>query len=68
MRLRLFAANNGIDIALGGTMAVPNRNYTFPFVLTGMASPCRADDIRSRPQAAKRGRAMRARPKGVARA
>jgi hypothetical protein len=59
MRLRSFAANNGIDIARGGTMVVPNRNDTFPFVLTSMASPCRAGDIRSGPQAAKRGRAMR---------
>ena len=60
MRLLLFAANNNIDIAPGGTMVVPNGNDRFTFTLTRVASPCRAGASRSRPPAAKRGRAMRA--------
>ena len=39
---------------------MPNGNDTFPMMLTRLASSCRAGDIRSRPSAAKRGRAMRA--------
>jgi len=34
--------------------------FRFPLGLTCLAGPCRAGDSRSRPQAAKRGRAMRA--------
>jgi len=45
-------------------LAVTRRERVTPN-LTSMASPCRAGDIPSRPQAAKRGRAMRASLEGM---
>jgi hypothetical protein len=47
------------SISPGGTMGAPNGNDTFPLVLSCLVSPCRADDIRSRPPAAKRTREKR---------